>query len=281
MVQVWAENLASLPSYPSTTLASLGRAGCPQDRSASLHILTSFHILIYSVNKELSQQWSSLSGVGGSESDPQPLWIHWIYSSGCVFSPDVYLMEEITSLQSASNSNEAEPDWGDIWTENTGDRMTESLFFSFLFCPFSFFLSFLLPSSLPPSLPPFSLSLSLSLPPSFQILLPESLHGKYRVSPPTLTMRGGRFQYTVKRFEWNCMIRWTLTLCQYSLVTRESKTPYFPQLWISQNSKIIKKWTNECERQRKEEEERRKGGRKEGREGITWISSLYLAKPGH
>ena len=163
MVQVWAENLASLPSYPSTTLASLGRAGCPQDRSASLHILTSFHILIYSVNKELSQQWSSLSGVGGSESDPQPLWIHWIYSSGCVFSPDVYLMEEITSLQSASNSNEAEPDWGDIWTENTGDRMTESLFFSFLFCPFSFFLSFLLPSSLPPSLPSLSLCLCLSL----------------------------------------------------------------------------------------------------------------------
>ena len=97
-----------LPSS-SPALASLGRAGCPLGGCISLCSSMSFHSLIYSVNKELSQQWPSYSGVCWSQSDSQPPWTHWFYSlGGC--SDQTYTLCRRWCLQSAVNSNKAKPD---------------------------------------------------------------------------------------------------------------------------------------------------------------------------
>lgn len=161
------------PSSSSPALASLGRAGCPLGGCISLCSSMSFHSLIYSVNKELSQQWPSYSRVCWSQSDSQPPWTHWFYSLGRC-SDQTYTLCRRWCLQSAVNSNKAKPDLrGDIWMESMRDHTTSRIA---LLSSFVLFLPFLPPCLPLPSisllpflpffflafLPPFSLSLLLS-----------------------------------------------------------------------------------------------------------------------
>lgn len=68
------------------------------------------------------------------ESDPQPLWIHWIYSSGTC-STQTWSKWRRCFSQSAVNSSKDEPDWGDTWKtwETTITEYLWSCLFMFLF----------------------------------------------------------------------------------------------------------------------------------------------------
>lgn len=256
------------PSSSSTALASLGAAGCPQGCCVSLCACTSFHFLIYSVNKELSQQRSSSSGVCWSQCDLQPPWTHWFYSlGGC--SDQTYTLCRKWCLQSAVNSNKAKADLrGRLNGKHERPQCSQNRS-SFLFCSFSFFpfLPFLPPFFLPHSFPSFPSFLSSFLPsflPSLSLLL-----SRYSYQSPA--MENAEFLLA----HWYCAgidfsalwtglseTAWSVQgghwhFHQYSLVTSESKMPHFFFTDLNLTNQWNKKWTKNVRD-------------KEGREGITW-----------